>query len=188
MTRGELMVLSWGKGPCQDLARNADNGLDDFLFVIPILAQSPAHMTPSHPQTRHRSFCLSRWEEASENELWDVDDSSWLWICSRLATNGFRCLTLINWRARQSRAWCWSYLRPINWNKTVNIGDVKMYQVTTSDWWGDPNKRRSGLTIFNAVVLDKVKRMRIILHFSGGKDRTQAPGIGIRCLQNQGIV
>ena len=114
VTRGELMVLSWGKGPCQDLARNADNGLDDFLFVIPILAQSPAHMTPSHPQTRHRSFCLSRWEEARENELREVGDSSWLWICSRLATNGFRCLTLINWRARQSRAWCWSYLRPIN--------------------------------------------------------------------------
>ena len=53
---------------------------------------------------------------------------------------------------------------------------------------GDPNKRRSGLTIFNAVVLDKVRRMRIILHFSGGKDRAQAPDIGIRCLQNHGIV
>ena len=185
MTRGELMVLSWGKGPCQDLARNADNGVDDSLFVIPILAQSPAHMTPSQPQTWHRSFCLSRWEEvSSENELWDVDDLSWLWICSRLATNGFRCLTQTNWRARQSRAWCWSYLRPINWNK-VNIG-VASY--TASDWWGDPNKRRSRLAIVNVVVLDKVKRMRIILHFSGGKDRTQAPGIGIRCLQNQGIV
>ena len=152
MTRGELMVLSWGKGPCQDLARNADNGVDDSLFVIPILAQSPAHMTPSQPQTRHRSFCLSRWEEvSSENELWDVDDLSWLWICSRLATNGFRCLTLTNWRARQSRAWCWSYLRTINWNKSDKtvIVDIKCAdQVTTCDGWGWPNKRRSGLTIF----------------------------------------
>ena len=65
-----------------------------------------------------------------------------------------------------------------------DISDISdMSSVTSShvgecDQWlmpdcGDPNKPRSGLTLLNVVVLDKVRRMRIILHFSCGKAQSR---------------